>query len=121
MDDGEQCDCGSREECDRIDPCCDPVTCRLKLEADCATGPCCDNCRVRYINIGYVSTVTLHVISLMLLFPLARSYILLYLPSFNEESYIEGYKVVLDYFVEKSPPLCFESSLSRSQVSIMTG
>ncbi|KAK4293306.1 hypothetical protein Pmani_033983, partial [Petrolisthes manimaculis] len=47
VDEGEQCDCGTREECLRIDPCCDPLTCRLKLEAECASGPCCDKCRLR--------------------------------------------------------------------------
>ena len=47
VDEGEACDCGSAEECERNDPCCDPVTCRLKREAECASGPCCDKCKVR--------------------------------------------------------------------------
>ncbi|KAK7067146.1 Disintegrin and metalloproteinase domain-containing protein 22 [Halocaridina rubra] len=50
VDEGEQCDCGPRDQCDQIDPCCDPVTCRLKLEAECASGPCCDKCRLRPNN-----------------------------------------------------------------------
>ena len=51
VDEGEACDCGSAEECKRTDPCCDPVTCRLIREAECASGPCCDNCKVRFHNI----------------------------------------------------------------------
>lgn len=37
---GEQCDCGPAEFCDN--PCCDPDTCRLAVNATCASGACCD-------------------------------------------------------------------------------
>uniref|UniRef100_A0A336MLR0 CSON003023 protein n=1 Tax=Culicoides sonorensis TaxID=179676 RepID=A0A336MLR0_CULSO len=37
---GEDCDCGLPEFCDNS--CCDPLTCRLRSNATCATGECCD-------------------------------------------------------------------------------
>ncbi|KFD55353.1 hypothetical protein M514_03693 [Trichuris suis] len=46
VDDGEQCDCGSADECESIDPCCVAHTCMLKADAKCSRGPCCDKCQV---------------------------------------------------------------------------
>ncbi|KAJ2201328.1 hypothetical protein GGH14_002051 [Coemansia sp. RSA 370] len=47
-EDGEECDCGSGDEC-KADPCCDAATCKLKPGAQCADSNdlCCSQCRVR--------------------------------------------------------------------------
>ncbi|XP_043940271.1 disintegrin and metalloproteinase domain-containing protein 9 [Protopterus annectens] len=44
VDAGEECDCGTPEECEK-DVCCEVGTCKLKSWADCAYGECCRNCR----------------------------------------------------------------------------
>uniref|UniRef100_A0A673CR70 Zinc metalloproteinase-disintegrin-like lachestatin-2 n=1 Tax=Sphaeramia orbicularis TaxID=375764 RepID=A0A673CR70_9TELE len=41
---GEQCDCGSVEEC--MNPCCNATTCKLKEGSQCAEGECCENCKI---------------------------------------------------------------------------
>ncbi|KAF9088736.1 hypothetical protein BGX23_007142 [Mortierella sp. AD031] len=45
---GEQCDCGSPEDCAK-DPCCDGTTCKLKNGAVCddVNDDCCQNCQLR--------------------------------------------------------------------------
>lgn len=47
VDDGEECDCGKLQECLENDSCCDPRTCRFKIDAQCTSGACCDRCRFR--------------------------------------------------------------------------
>ncbi|NXA42401.1 ADAM8 protein, partial [Eudromia elegans] len=42
---GEQCDCGTPEECS--DPCCNATSCRLREGAECAHGACCQDCKVK--------------------------------------------------------------------------
>lgn len=37
---GEECDCGLPNVCKNT--CCDPMTCKLRSNATCATGKCCD-------------------------------------------------------------------------------
>ncbi|XP_029365663.1 disintegrin and metalloproteinase domain-containing protein 28 [Echeneis naucrates] len=44
MEIGEQCDCGSVEEC--TNPCCNATTCTLSLGSQCAEGLCCHNCQI---------------------------------------------------------------------------
>ncbi|KAG8574460.1 hypothetical protein GDO81_009192 [Engystomops pustulosus] len=41
---GEECDCGTVQECKN--PCCNAATCKLKVEAKCAEGACCQQCQI---------------------------------------------------------------------------
>ncbi|XP_059497111.1 zinc metalloproteinase-disintegrin-like crotastatin [Stegostoma tigrinum] len=42
---GEECDCGTPEEC--LNPCCDAQTCRLREGVQCAEGTCCQECKYK--------------------------------------------------------------------------
>ncbi|XP_025978185.1 zinc metalloproteinase-disintegrin-like NaMP isoform X1 [Dromaius novaehollandiae] len=42
---GEECDCGTPEEC--TNACCDPETCKLTAGSQCAHGECCENCQYK--------------------------------------------------------------------------
>ncbi|XP_041691744.1 zinc metalloproteinase-disintegrin-like batroxstatin-3 [Coregonus clupeaformis] len=41
---GEQCDCGSLEEC--TNPCCNATSCTLTKGSECAAGACCEDCKI---------------------------------------------------------------------------
>ncbi|XP_069774063.1 snake venom metalloproteinase-disintegrin-like mocarhagin isoform X2 [Narcine bancroftii] len=45
VEQGEECDCGGPTECQNR--CCDPQTCKLREEAECADGECCQNCKIK--------------------------------------------------------------------------
>lgn len=45
LEKGEQCDCGSPEDC--VNPCCVPETCTLHENATCAIGECCEDCQLK--------------------------------------------------------------------------
>ncbi|XP_005670491.2 disintegrin and metalloproteinase domain-containing protein 28 isoform X1 [Sus scrofa] len=42
---GEDCDCGTPEECTNI--CCDAKTCKSKVNFQCAVGECCEKCQFK--------------------------------------------------------------------------
>ncbi|NXG83326.1 ADAM8 protein, partial [Stercorarius parasiticus] len=46
---GEQCDCGTPEECS--DRCCNATTCQLREGAECAHGSCCQDCKVKSAGV----------------------------------------------------------------------
>ena len=47
VEEGEQCDCGSNDTCETVDPCCEPGLCILKDGASCSDGDCCVGCQFR--------------------------------------------------------------------------
>nr|QGC85376.1 metalloproteinase [Dispholidus typus] len=42
---GEECDCGSPQDCKST--CCDATTCKLRPGAQCDSGECCEQCRFK--------------------------------------------------------------------------
>ena len=57
VENGEQCDCGFRENCVLTGEllCCDFTTCKLHPDAQCSAGLCCKDCKVNELsNIVYI-------------------------------------------------------------------
>ncbi|XP_046850322.1 zinc metalloproteinase-disintegrin-like jararhagin isoform X2 [Xenia sp. Carnegie-2017] len=53
VEEGEQCDCGTKTECDRYgNKCCNSTTCMLHPDALCAHGECCDKNRCQLKSRG---------------------------------------------------------------------
>lgn len=53
VEENEDCDCGSLENCEEVDPCCDHITCKLKKESECsAAHKCCSKCKVRSLHVS---------------------------------------------------------------------
>ncbi|CAH3179699.1 unnamed protein product, partial [Porites evermanni] len=47
-EEGEECDCGTVEECEKYsEGCCNATTCKLLPGSECDTGPCCGNCKIK--------------------------------------------------------------------------
>ncbi|KAM3925147.1 zinc metalloproteinase-disintegrin-like VLAIP-B [Leptodactylus fuscus] len=46
---GEQCDCGTEQEC--TNPCCNAATCKFKDKAECADGECCEKCKIKKAGV----------------------------------------------------------------------
>ncbi|XP_055466057.1 disintegrin and metalloproteinase domain-containing protein 2-like, partial [Psammomys obesus] len=46
LEEDEVCDCGGDKGCEQ-DPCCNPTTCGLSVGSDCASGPCCQDCKFK--------------------------------------------------------------------------
>lgn len=44
LEKGEQCDCGTVQEC--TNQCCNATTCTFTAGSQCAEGKCCDNCKI---------------------------------------------------------------------------
>ncbi|XP_054853370.1 zinc metalloproteinase-disintegrin-like NaMP [Eublepharis macularius] len=49
VEEGEECDCGTPEECSNS--CCDAATCKLKPGAKCGYGDCCEKCQIRRAGV----------------------------------------------------------------------
>lgn len=45
LEEEEQCDCGTPQEC--TNECCDAATCRFTAGSACADGSCCSNCQIK--------------------------------------------------------------------------
>ncbi|VVC31963.1 Hypothetical protein CINCED_3A014758 [Cinara cedri] len=58
VEDGEQCDCGIKDVCNN--PCCNPETCMLYMNASCATGQCCDLNTCNFKSSGVECRSTAH-------------------------------------------------------------